>query len=60
VTIWPAAARPLDTKLPGPLIASRTFRPGETVTLYTEVYEAGKRPPHSVDFKVDLQSGSGA
>jgi VWFA-related protein len=59
VTIWPASARPLDTKLPGPITASRTFRPGETVTLYTEVYETGRRSAHSVDFKVDLQSGSG-
>ena len=59
VTVWPSAARPLNTKLPAPLIAGRTFWPDETVTLYAEVYESGKRPPHAIDFKVDVQSEAG-
>ena len=59
LTIWPAAARPLDTKLPAPITASRTFSPEETITLYTEVYENAKRSAHTIDFKVDLRSASG-
>ena len=59
VTIWPAAARPLDTKLPSPITASRTFSSEETITLYTEVYENAKHPPHTIDFKVDVRSASG-
>ena len=59
VTIWPAAARPLDSKLPYPITASRTFGPEETITLYTEVYENAKHPPHTIDFKVDVRSASG-
>ena len=59
VTIWPAAARPLDTKLPSPITASREFSPAETITLYTEVYENAKHPPHTIDFKVDVRSASG-
>jgi VWFA-related protein len=59
VTIWPAAVRPLDTKLPAPITASRTFGSEETITLYTEVYENAKRPPHTIDFKVDVRSASG-
>jgi hypothetical protein len=59
VTIWPAAARPLDAKLPSPITASREFSPKETITLYTEVYENAKHPPHTIDFKVDVRSASG-
>jgi len=59
VTIWPAAARPLDTKLPTPITASREFSAAETITLYTEVYENAKHPPHTIDFKVDVRSASG-
>ena len=58
VTVWPGTARPLDTKLPSPITAARTFYPEETVTLYTEVYANGKRT-QPVDFKVDLRSDSG-
>ncbi|HZJ34328.1 MAG TPA: VWA domain-containing protein [Vicinamibacterales bacterium] len=58
VTVWPAA-RPLDTKLPSPITAARTFLPEETVTLYTEVYENGKRAAQPVDFNVDLRSDAG-
>jgi VWFA-related protein len=59
VTIWPAAARPLDAKLPSPITASREFSPSETVTLYTEVYENAKHQPYPIDFKVDVRSASG-
>ena len=58
VTIWPSA-RPLDGILPGPFTAAREFNADETVTLYAEVYENGKRPPHTVDFKVELRSAEG-
>ncbi|MGH9236854.1 MAG: VWA domain-containing protein [Vicinamibacterales bacterium] len=59
VTVWPGAARPLDTRLPSPISVAREFWPEEIVTLYTEVYENGRRPAHTIDFKVDLRSASG-
>jgi VWFA-related protein len=59
VTVWPGAARPLDTRLPSPISVAREFWPEETVTLYAEVYENGRRPPHTIDFKVDLRSAAG-
>jgi len=59
VTIWPGSARPLDGRLPAPFTAAREFGPDETVTLYAEVYENGKRAAHTIDFKVDLSSAAG-
>jgi hypothetical protein len=58
VTIWPSA-KPLDGILPGPFTAAREFNADETVTLYAEVYENGKRSPHTVDFNVELRSAEG-
>jgi VWFA-related protein len=59
VTIWPGSARPLDGRLPAPITVAREFGPDETVTLYAEVYENGKRAAHTIDFKVDLSSAAG-
>ena len=59
VTVWPGSARPLDTRLPAPISVAREFWPEEVVTLYAEVYENGRRPPHTIDFKVDLRSAAG-
>jgi VWFA-related protein len=59
VTIWPGSARPLEGRLPAPFTAAREFGPDETVTLYAEVYENGKRASHTIDFKVDLSSAAG-
>lgn len=59
VTVWPGTARPLESKLPSPITAARTFWPEETVTLYAEVYESGKRSARAMDFKVDLRSAEG-
>ena len=59
VTVWPSAARPLDTRLPAPISVAREFWPEEVVTLYAEVYENGRREPHTIDFKVDLRSAAG-
>ncbi len=59
VTIWPGSARPLDGRLPAPITAAREFASDETVTLYAEVYENGKRASHTIDFKVDLSSAAG-
>ena len=59
VTVWPSAARPLDTRLPSPITVAREFWPEEVVTLYAEVYENGRRPAHTIDFKVDLRSAAG-
>ena len=58
VTVWPSA-KPLDGILPGPFTAAREFNADETVTLYAEVYENGKRAPHTVNFKVELRSSDG-
>ena len=58
VTVWPSA-KPLDGILPGPFTAAREFNADETVTLYAEVYENGKRSPHTVDFKAELRSAEG-
>lgn len=58
VTIWPSA-RPLEGVLPGPFTAAREFNGDETVTLYAEVYENGKRPAHTVDFKAELRTAEG-
>ncbi len=58
VTVWPSA-RPLDGILPSPISAAREFNGDETVTLYAEVYENGKRAAHTVDFKVELRSAEG-
>jgi VWFA-related protein len=59
VTIWPGSARPLDGRLPAPITVAREFGSDETVTLYAEVYENGKRAAHTIDFKVDLSSAAG-
>ncbi|HVG70071.1 MAG TPA: hypothetical protein VM819_04145, partial [Vicinamibacterales bacterium] len=57
--VWPSAARPLDTRLPSPITVAREFWPEEIVTLYAEVYENGRRPAHTIDFRVDLSSATG-
>ena len=59
VTVWPGAARPLETRLPSPISVAREFWPEETVTLYAEVYENGRRPPHTIDFTVEVRSAAG-
>jgi VWFA-related protein len=59
LTVWPGAARPLDARLPSPITVAREFWPEETVTLYAEVYENGRRPAHTIDFRVDLRSATG-
>jgi VWFA-related protein len=59
MTVWPGKARPLDRQLPSPVSVAREFWPEETVTLYAEVYENGRRPAHTIDFKVDLRSAAG-
>jgi hypothetical protein len=59
VTVWPGAARPLDAQLPAPITVAREFWTEETVTLYAEVYENGRRAARTIDFKVDLRSAAG-
>jgi len=54
------AVDPLPGILPGPISATRDFRPGETLTLYTEIYENLRNPPaHTVSLKVDLRTDDG-
>lgn len=51
---------PLMGLLPGPIIATRDFSPGDTLTLYTEVYENLRNPAaHTVSLKVDLRTDDG-
>jgi VWFA-related protein len=57
-TIAPAA-KPLSGVFSTPLTAAREFWPDETVTVYAELYENGKRAAHTIDFKVDLRDDSG-
>jgi hypothetical protein len=59
VTIWPGTARPLDGLLPAPITAAREFGRDETVTVYAEVYENGKRAAHAIDVTLDLRSDTG-
>jgi VWFA-related protein len=58
-TVWPGNARPLDARLPTPMTAAREFDSSETVTIYAEVYENAKRPPHTINFKADLRTTAG-
>ena len=46
VTVWPSAARPLDTRLPSPITVAREFWPEEIVTLYAMENGRGRRPAH--------------
>ena len=51
---------PLRGLLPGPITAARDFRPGDTISLYTEVYEnARNAAAHTVDLRVDLRTDDG-
>jgi hypothetical protein len=53
-------ADPLQDLLPGPMTAAREFQRGETIALYTEVYEnLRSSATHSVDFRVDLRTDDG-
>jgi VWFA-related protein len=50
----------LATPLPGPATAMRTFRAGDTLTLYTEVYEnLRNNATHTIDLTVDLRTDDG-
>jgi VWFA-related protein len=51
---------PLRGLLPGPITATRDFRAGDTISLYTEVYENLRNPAaHTVDMQVDLRTDDG-
>ena len=50
----------LPTLLPGPPTATREFRAGDTITLYTEIYENLRNSAaHTIDLKVDLRTDDG-
>jgi VWFA-related protein len=58
VTVSPV--EPLRGLLPGPITATRDFRSGDTISLYTEVYENLRNPAaHIVDLQVDLRTDDG-
>lgn len=51
---------PLTGLLPGPIVATRDFSAGDTLSLYTEVYENLRNPAaHTVSLKVDLRTDDG-
>ena len=58
VTIRPRD--PLAGLLPGPIIATREFERGDTLTLFAEVYEnRGSNAVHTVDLSADLRTEDG-
>jgi VWFA-related protein len=53
-------AEPLAGKIPGPLVATREFDAGDTITMYTEFYENLRGAAvHTIDIKVELRSKEG-
>jgi hypothetical protein len=53
-------AEPLAGKIPGPLVATREFDAGDTITMYTEFYENLRGAAvHTIDIKVELRSNEG-
>ena len=51
---------PLGDYLPGPPIATRDFRQGDTVTIFAEVYENARSPQvHQVAIKTELRTDEG-
>ena len=57
-TVIPGS-NPLNDVFRTPITASRDFDRSESLTLYAEAYEQGTRPPHIVDFTVDLRNEAG-
>ena len=51
---------PLADTLPGPIISTRDFTSGDTISLYTEVYESWRTgTPHTVDLAAELRAEDG-
>jgi len=51
---------PLSGLLPGPMTATRNFSAGDTLAIYTEVYEPGRSAAaHTVDVKLELRADEG-
>ena len=51
---------PLADALPGPMTSTRDFAAGDTLGLYTEVYEgSGSNSPHAVDLTAELRGEDG-
>lgn len=57
--VLPGSA-PLREALPGPITTSRSFRSGDTITLFTEIYENQRRAAaHTVDITLELRTDDG-
>jgi VWFA-related protein len=55
-----AAQNPLADALPGPITSTRNFASGDTLSLYTEVYESSRTDtPHTVDLAAELRAEGG-
>lgn len=50
---------PLQAVLPMPPTAARTFARGEVMTVYAEVYDNVKQPPHGLDIVTTVQRVNG-
>jgi hypothetical protein len=51
---------PLSGLLPGPITATRDFASGDTLAIYTEVYESSRNAAaHTVDLKLELRADEG-
>ena len=51
---------PLNGLLPAPMTATRNFAADDTLAIYTEVYEPGRRAAaHTVDMKFELRADEG-
>jgi VWFA-related protein len=54
------AQNPLADMLPGPVTSTRDFTSGDTLNLYTEVYESSRTDtPHTVDLTAELRAEDG-
>ncbi len=55
-----AVKNPLRDLLPGPITAAREFSSSETLALFAEVYESGRRQAaHTIDLKAVLRADDG-
>jgi hypothetical protein len=51
---------PLQGLLPGPITAAREFAAGDTLAIYTEIYESGRNAAtHTVDLTLELRADEG-
>ena len=50
---------PLSGLLPGPITATRDFSAGDTLAVYTEIYERASTATHTLDLTIELRADEG-